>query len=933
MIKYFCPKCNAKLGAEDYAAGTTVQCPDCMKEHKVPPKSTRTSSGDKEGKVGNVPEEIVTAKTTDALGQSRLGMDSDRVLASKLGVRVLRTDICADLYAQNGFRFIGIPACSDKNALEAAAQQMRNACRLSPRAGQKSAIQLGYDEHWEFENPLDFVSRLRDPGQRIVCELFWPHLDGVFEHIKRQRRLGVADAVAALEPLAQQNNGRESILAAHSLAVIYHNEALAGELRFALRRAEWPRQHWVKALQYWAQVIASNEFWSYIEERIRGYDDIRVRAADIEMLRRQLPEAVMAFNVLFARLYARARAAGPSNSHLSVVSESHFEESAKEASIVSCLRQMTNGQLDPLIRRAKDASEDLAEDAAKTNGEAKPAAKEKGAKPERLSRDEFHKVYGRILDQARAVQRYLTEEIKLSKHLVSLAEFDQLVDAVQQALSNRLDYSGDHRVRNLLYSMLTVKQLLELPLSAGAHRRLEQALRDDKKALYGDFDSQELDPATCWFLAGEDADPDASVVVSVYKIVRVQGISVQWQTRQILIPRSKIVREIHGGGAVGAAKLTELRQGPKWKAIQEEIAGIRADCERAVKDAEQKSGINIQARRAEYEKRRAMFDAKVADQERSDRALLAGMELRLEQAIGEENGRQDEVWSLREKKYEPARIQIRNDRQTAIDAFGGLRSWHALELPAAFLGTAVHGFLGGALSFVLPAGGGVGPVATMAMAGSGIGLIVGVSMAQFGRRYASRQVARRSVAIEEAVAEDKARNDLARQAALKALRGQHEKDASTIKGRLDTLDGDRAAMQKHYEKEKADIESDTQARIKSLRAATNAKMAPLEAKLNAGAKPRPEKAKDEYPAYVKAQSQGFVDGLKPSDSEINRIVTREIENFKNSLTYSEQQILGLMAQRMGQQQFGEFMVTLMSMPISDRKAALSNPLAMLGLLR
>ena len=933
MIKYFCPKCNAKLGAEEYAAGTTVQCPDCMEAHKVPPKSTRTSSGDKAGKAEHALEKVVTAKTTDALGQSRLGMDSDRVLSSKLGVRVLRTDVCADLYAQNGFRFVGIPACSDKNALEAAAQQMRNACRLSPRAGQKSAIQLGYDEHWEYESPMDFVSRLRDPGQRIVCELFWPHLDGAFEHIKRQRRLGVTEAVATLELLAQQNNGRESILAAHSLAVIYHNEALAGELRFALRRAEWPRQHWVKALQYWAQVIASDEFWSYIEERVHGYDDIRVRAADIETMRRQLPEAVMAFNVLFARLYARARAAGPCNSHLSIVSESHFDESAKESSLVSCLRQMTNGQLDPLIRRAKDASEDLTEDTANSNGEAKPAAKEKGAKPERLSRDEFHKVYGRILDQARAVQRYLTEEIKLSQHLVSLAEFDQLVDAVQQALSNRLDYSGDHRVRNLLYSMLMVKQLLELPLSGGARRRLEQTLRDDKKALYGDFDSQELEPATCWFQAGEDADPDASVVVSVYKIVRVQGISVQWQTRQLLIPRSKIVREIHGGGAVGAAKLAELRRSPKWKAIQEEIEGIRADGERAVKDAEQKSGINIQARRAENEKRRAMFDAKVAEQERSDRTVLAGMESRLEQAIGEEEGRQDEAWSLSEKKYEPARIQVRTDRQTAIDTFGGLKSWHALELPAAFLGTTVHGFLGVALSFVLPAGGGAVPVATMAMAGSGIGLIVGISMARFGRRYASRQVGRRSSALEEAVAENKAQHDLARQTALQALRGRHEKDVAAIKGRLDAQDEERAVLQKHFEKEKADIESDTQARIKNLRAAANAKVAPLEAKLNAGARPRPEKAKDEFPAYVKARSQGFVDGLKPSDSEIHQIVTREIENFKNSLTYSEQQILGLMAQRMGQQQFGEFMVTLMSMPISERKAALSNPLAMLGLLR
>jgi hypothetical protein len=106
--------------------------------------------------------------------------------------------------------------------------------------------------------------------------------------------------------------------------------------------------------------------------------------------------------------------------------------------------------------------------------------------------------------------------------------------------------------------------MLALPLSAEMRQQLEHARRSDIEHLYKEFaPAKDFDPTQCWFLPGQETDPDASFEFPLYKITDVKGAGIRWQNRRIMVPRSKLARELQGmnnnagsgclGGLAGAA--------------------------------------------------------------------------------------------------------------------------------------------------------------------------------------------------------------------------------------------------------------------------------------------------------------------------------------------------------------------------------------------
>lgn len=489
---------------------------------------------------------MTTAKALDVVApegvppqSAALQIDMARVLMMPLGCQLLGVDLSAGLYLRNGFRFIGTRASIDEPGLESAAQRFRNLFRMNRAAATRFLIQTGYDAHTQLEadEVEECLSHLQNPRQRILDELFWPHVpDDLFASIKSNSHLAGPLAVQALAEDLNQSSGRANVLAKHALALVYHNQAIAHEIAFAAGKAEWSAEHWTNALSYWSEVLESELFWDYLCERVVSFDDPRISRDDVGLLRAQLPAAILGFNTLFARTYAKAAANTACQGHLAVINHCGLRASAREGALQSTVRALAAAQFEPVVNKVD--------------------AKLLGASS-KLNRKPFDAICAPLLDEVFAVRRYLAEDLDLPGNLVEMSEFDRVCEKLLSAINGKINYDNDDRLRSILFSTLITRKMLSLPLSQVMRQKLEKSIRSDAEIVYRGLltSSTSPDPTQCWFLEGELADPDASIELPLYKVtsreVKVDffqetgGVSVRYESRNVLVPRCREAEARH----------------------------------------------------------------------------------------------------------------------------------------------------------------------------------------------------------------------------------------------------------------------------------------------------------------------------------------------------------------------------------------------------
>ena len=472
---------------------------------------------------------------------SLIASDPDRFLASSLGTSLLGMDVTLDVYARNGFRLLGIPARADHIQTERALQRFRSMYRLSPERALAARVQTGYDAHvlLDQEDIKKLLSNLQDPRYRIISELFWAYVsDDLLEQL-------IEDEEAALSELRDTSNrstGLDRALALHALATIYHNKALAHELVFAAGEAEGTDAYWQQALAHWAEIIASEVFWDYLRDRAAGFDHPNLQPDDITILREQLPEIILKFNARLAETYIRANQSDQCALHVGFIAEARLPESSKRAILSDLVKTVVFVQLEPLAQIVE--SELLA-----VSG--------------KMSRSTFEETCSFVLEEAARIRTYLSQDLNLPPQTVEEAEFDSFTQLIVKALDSKIDYQTKERQRELLYSSQVLKKLLAFPLSPAHRRKIEYLVMRDGEHIYGDLlekkqdGSNLIDHTKCWFMEDEEADPDASLIRSVYKITNREvqvdhlrqtgGIRVHYETRVIFVPRSTYAAAVHGG--------------------------------------------------------------------------------------------------------------------------------------------------------------------------------------------------------------------------------------------------------------------------------------------------------------------------------------------------------------------------------------------------
>jgi hypothetical protein len=122
-----------------------------------------------------------------------------------------------------------------------------------------------------------------------------------------------------------------ALFAIHALAITYHNQAIAHELAFGTGTTEWTEQLWVKALTYWAKIVAAEDFWAYLRQRVFDRDDPRVKPDDVEEVRTHLPAVLLGFHALFALAYDRVGEVTACDKHLALLHPTAYAGSRERA--------------------------------------------------------------------------------------------------------------------------------------------------------------------------------------------------------------------------------------------------------------------------------------------------------------------------------------------------------------------------------------------------------------------------------------------------------------------------------------------------------------------------------------------------------------------------------------------------------------------------
>jgi hypothetical protein len=786
------------------------------------------------------------------------------MLATFLGVTLLDVPLCADLYAGNGFRLLGLPASAERKVVVAALQRVRTMARVRRSSVLVNAIPLGYDELLDEQRLVEALPKMTEPRVRLLCETFWPHLDNVVAAMRNQGHVAAPNVLAEIETSAGRP-GLEGILATHARAVVAHNRALAMEARATSTNLT---DVWQIAFRNWVHVSGCDEFWQYLEKRVAALDDPRIAASDVHSVRDRLGALLLAFHQVFAIGYDRSGEPAACQRHVDLLVRGSEVVPGAEAARRATLQPIAERRLDGIVQQA---AEMVGRKTKSTRAEA-----------------------AQLVDGARRTVSELHEffDGASASNGQTLFDCDRLARTVLQCVNRAIDYSGAERWRNLLFSMVTARQLSEWPLSPVARREMEQSAQSDEKLLYG---QQKLsipsgtDVSRCWFLPSQWADPEASLLIRQHHIDKVTPMSISWSKVVIVIPRSKAAQAVHDGKPLPAeaapialvrkveacAERTREIEKEAGALFERDAAPIRAARDAAIESHRLLAAPNVQVDEfalAEIERQRCVL------REEEDRRF----EGEATQSVARFRERERSLEAQASKRHS-AKDPVMLGVVSPVVAASGLSIGTAVSQWEAYHPMATSDFLlWGAILLS------VGAWLTWLLQKAIRRLRVAPILAQ---QQALRAAHQREVATLDA---ERGRKHAAIDAAAAA-------EASAPRARLEEAKAASARLTAPFDAQEAEVFEQHGQPVAKARA----ELAKLQREVEQSAKVKPRGESSNFPACKSAKSQGFRDGEQPDPANSQRQMTSAFERFVARLSQADKYQLMLAQKRMDKETFAK----------------------------
>jgi len=425
------------------------------------------------------------------------------------------------------------------------------------------------------------------------------------------------------------------------------------------------------------------------------------------------------------------------------------------------------------------------------------------------------------------------------------------------------------------------------PLSNSLRRKLEQSTISDVALLYNEEflvgDAGEIDHTVCWFLEGEDADPDVSIEISVYKITDRRDGYVYWNTRRILVPRSKLASELHLG-RLSLKELIKKRQlsSDEGKSIQIEIEGVEKECQEELERIRKKCLEETHEKSVVYEEELKVYGKEITADEEYCADRIEKIRIQMEQDIAEEKRRMEASRADIENKVVNEINEAQEQYNESVTNTKGFKGFTHFELPVVMISCALMSVVALILRFtyIVPLEALVYKLSALAPPSSLflvvpaicllVGVVVGGVVGRIVRLVRSRKVSAPLKQLKQRLANDLAVLSKDYEKTIEQLKEVADKAGNEYKVQIDFFNSRKAKIRENRDAVAAEVRSGFDYESNTIRKVADKKIKLLQGKIKTNLKIelKPESEKDSFPPYYNARSLGYKEGLKPAEYEL-----------------------------------------------------------------
>jgi hypothetical protein len=213
-----------------------------------------------------------------------------------------------------------------------------------------------------------------------------------------------------------------------------------------------------------------------------------------------------------------------------------------------------------------------------------------------------------------------------------------------------------------------------------------------------------------------------------------------------------------------------------------------------------------------------------------------------------------------------------------------------------------------------------------------VGLLLGLGAGHFLHRLLVRKRSGPLREVQRRRDGELAQIDAESREKVDSVRARTEKALEPFRARLAEVERKRAAIRAEGQSRVEAIEASAKQKTEQLQSNAAGKIAACERELASRVEVKPESAKRDFPPYAQAKRDGYKDGEKPPQRELERVAERAMREFMDSLSEEHKMALAVLAQQMPESQFAQLLSNLAGMSRSERRSLLAKvaPLAHLS---
>lgn len=421
-----------------------------------------------------------------------------------------------DLYRVNGFRIAELSVLVQGRDLDRRQKLIDMAAQTGAAIPPGPHRALPLNGALDGEKLREAMSRLRDPVQRLLDELFWfwP-LDG-----------GGTDPALALLAEGQVRPAFESWkkrgaqgdpegVATHNVAVLCHATALDLEDPIASKSlkdvapSDAP-SFWDLAFRAWKLVLETNAFWDRLVARIRDLNDPRLPESAARSIRRTLPLALLGINAKLAGQAAAKSDHAAAQRHRRVLDASGLDAELTDQAMRSASDPLRE-RLDILCGDAEKAYQD---------------DPEKG-----------DKVAVELLEKATPILQGI-DGLFPKGNSAREAAHDAVAMRARMAV---IQYGNATSVNTKVVDLM--KRASAVAEGEAARQTLEGDLETADRLIKEAKENEVY--LKCWFCPSGDSDLPSAATVDMYGDVTREFNRVKWRTTTMKVPRCNACKGVH----------------------------------------------------------------------------------------------------------------------------------------------------------------------------------------------------------------------------------------------------------------------------------------------------------------------------------------------------------------------------------------------------